>query len=178
MSDGDLVLRLIRIEQLLQAVHHSPCATLALVHGPCYGAAADLAAAYKWRFAAPDARFLMPGSRFGIVLGTRRLTALVGADAARRLVLRTRPFGAEEALAAGFVTAIAKIEDWGAVQAEVLETATLVDPGTGARLAARMTQDTRDADLAELVRSAAQGSIRDRVKAYLADMAAARAGRT
>lgn len=175
MTDGDLVLRLIRIELLLQAVHHCRSATLALVYGPCYGAAADLVAACQWRVAAPDARFRMPGSRFGIVLGTRRLTELVGADAARRLVLRDGPFGSQEALEAGFVTRIAPAEDWPAIEAEVLAKTAALSPDTFEALAARMRDDTRDGDLAALVRSAAEGSLKERVRGYLAEVAASRA---
>lgn len=175
MTDGDLVLRLIRIELLLQAVAHSPCATLALVHGPCYGAAADLVAACQWRVAAPDARFRMPGSRFGIVLGTRRLATLVGTDAARRLVMRDTPFKADEALETGFVTQIAAPSDWPAAEASVLAQADPLAPATFAALSSRMADDTRDADLAALVRSAVEGSLKARVKAYLAEVAAARA---
>jgi enoyl-CoA hydratase/carnithine racemase len=78
LSDGDLALRLIRIETLLQRVQHAPVATLALVHGPCFGAAADLVTACRWRVAAPGAKFCMPGLRFGVVLGTRRLAQRVG----------------------------------------------------------------------------------------------------
>lgn len=83
-SDGDLLLRFVRVEELLQAVHHAPFATLALVHGACYGAAADLVAACHFRVAAPDARFRMPGLRFDLVLGTRiilrRLMLSIGQD--------------------------------------------------------------------------------------------------
>ncbi len=74
-SDGDLLHRFVRIEQLLQALHHAPLTTLALCHGSALGAGADLVAACDWRIAAPTTRFRMPGMRFGIVLGTRRLAA-------------------------------------------------------------------------------------------------------
>ena len=174
MSDGDLLLRFVRVEEVLQAVHHARVATLALVHGACYGAAADLAAACHWRVAAPDARFRMPGARFGIVLGTRRLAALVGADRARALLLRDAPFDAGEALASGFVTEIAGQDDWPAVQERVLGQAQALDPMTLASLTRRMTADTRDEDLVALVRSAAHGSVKERIRAYLAEMAARR----
>ncbi|MDX2288802.1 MAG: enoyl-CoA hydratase/isomerase family protein, partial [Hyphomicrobiaceae bacterium] len=52
-SDGDLALRFLRIESLLQLIHHAPCATLALVHGACFGAGADIVAACALRLAAP-----------------------------------------------------------------------------------------------------------------------------
>ena len=170
MTDGDLVLRLVRIELLLQAVHRSPCATLAFVHGPCYGAAAELVAACRWRVATPDARFRMPGSRFGIVLGTRRLSNLVGADAARQLVLREQPFGADEALETGLLTRVAQDSEWPTIEAEVLEQAAALSPGTFSALMSRMHEDTGDGDLAALVRSASEGSVKERIQAYLAEV--------
>ena len=38
LSDGDLALRFIRIETLLQALYHAPFETLALAHGRVFGA--------------------------------------------------------------------------------------------------------------------------------------------
>src|SRR5829696_3414251 len=41
-SDGDLLLRFVRVESLLHMVATSPCATLALAHGRNFGAGVDL----------------------------------------------------------------------------------------------------------------------------------------
>jgi hypothetical protein len=62
------------------------------------GAGADLVAACDWRIAAPATRFRMPGLRFGIVLGTRRFAALVGADAAHEILVTSRSFGASASI--------------------------------------------------------------------------------
>src|SRR5262245_24299878 len=93
-SAGELLHRFVRIEQLLQALHHAPLTTLALCHGSALGAGADLVAACDWRIAAPATGFRMPGLRFGIVLGTRRFAALVGTDAAHEILVTARSFGA------------------------------------------------------------------------------------
>lgn len=85
-SDGDLALRFIRIEMLLQALHHAPYQTLALAHGRIVGAGADLVASCGMRIAAPNAEFRMPGLRFGVALGTRRFALRVGADKAREIL--------------------------------------------------------------------------------------------
>ena len=175
-SDGDLLLRFVRVERLLQSVFHAPIATASLVHGPCYGAAADLAAACQWRIAAPDARFRMPGPRFGIILGTRRLANLVGADAARTLLLRDKPFSAEAALETGFVSEIAEQDDWPGIIERIEARVIALDAETFRRLSDRQRTDTRDEDMAELVRSASDGSVRARILAYLDEMAAARQG--
>lgn len=174
MSDGDLLLRFVRVEQFLQQVYHSRIATLALVHGPCYGAAAELVAACQWRFATPDARFRMPGSRFGIVLGTHRLANLIGADAARQCVLRDKPFDAEEAQSLGYINGIREVADWPDQTAQVLSQVTPLSAETFASLSARQRQDTRDADLAALVHSATQGSVKASVQRYLDEVATKR----
>src|SRR5690606_210759 len=79
-SEGDLLLRMVRIETLLQRVAGSPSLTLALAHGRNFGAGVDLVAACKLRLCTPDASFRMPGLKFGLVLGTRRFRNMVGAD--------------------------------------------------------------------------------------------------
>ena len=178
MSDGDLLLRFVRVEQLLQQVYHARAATLALVHGPCYGAAAELVAACEWRFIAPDTRFRMPGSRFGIVLGTRRLTRLIGADATRQLVLRDKPFGAEEALTTGYINAIADPDCWPEQVAEVLGKVTPLDADTYAELAERRREDTREADMAALVQSVTNGSVKAKIQDYLEEIAAHKAAKS
>ena len=173
-SDGDLLLRFVRGEQALQAIYHTPAATLALVHGACYGAAADLVAACQWRVASHDARFRMPGSRFGLVLGTGRLAALVGEDHARTLLLRDKPFGVDEALESSFLTEVAGNDTWSSVTDRILGQVLALDADTFAALSARKRHNTRNADLAALVQSATNGSVRDRIRAYLSEMAAAR----
>ena len=166
-SDGDLVLRFIRVEQLLQAVHHAPLATLALVHGPCYGAAAELVASCQWRVATPDAKFRMPGPKFGLVLGTRRLVALIGENAFRRLILNDSPFNSAEGLSAGYLTQIADKQEWSDIETAVLAKASALAPATFTRLSSQLRQDFSDSDLAELVRSTTDWSVKERILSYL-----------
>ena len=167
MSDGDLLLRFVRVEELLQAVYHAPFGTMALVHGPCYGAAADLVAACQWRTCSPEARFRMPGLNFGIVLGTNRLAALVGADRAQDLLARSKPFDADEALAANFVREVAGRQAWPAAQARALDAVEALSAADYAAMTRRTRQSDREGDMAALVRSAAAGSIKQRISAYL-----------
>lgn len=169
-SEGDLVLRFIRIEMLLQAVQHAPYTTLALVHGACFGAAADLVAACVHRVASADARFRMPGLKFGVVLGTRRLAALVGTDAARGLLQTSRVFAASEALQIGFLTGITEREAWPAAIADAAAKAASLSVVAGETLLRLTVPDTRAQDLAELARSVAMPGLKARMLAYLADM--------
>ncbi|MGH8818186.1 MAG: enoyl-CoA hydratase/isomerase family protein, partial [Achromobacter pestifer] len=48
-SEGDLLLRFVRIETLLQRLAASPCLTVALAHGRNFGAGVDVFGACKWR---------------------------------------------------------------------------------------------------------------------------------
>ncbi|MCB1520048.1 MAG: enoyl-CoA hydratase/isomerase family protein [Hyphomicrobiaceae bacterium] len=167
LSDGDLALRFIRLEMLLQSVWTAPFVTLALAHGPCFGAAADIVAACTLRYATADAKFRMPGLRFGIALGTRRLAALVGHDRARSLLMTSRIFTASEALPMGFLSGIAEMADWEAITAEAARDAAVLSPASRERLLRLTRRDAPDADLAELVRSLAAPGLKERIAAYL-----------
>ena len=166
-TDGDLVLRFIKIEKLLQVICHAPFATIAFVHGPCYGAAADLVAACQWRIATPDALFRMPGVRFGLILGTGRLTRLVGEDIARKLVLRDDPFNAQEALEKGFLSHIIEREGWEEIKNEVLSKVSCLTYGAFDQLSSQQREDQCSADMAALVGSAMEGSVKNRILSYL-----------
>jgi enoyl-CoA hydratase/carnithine racemase len=164
--DADLVYRLLRIETMLQHVAHAPFATLALAHGRVVGAGADLFCACSERVAAPTAAFRMPGWRFGIALGTRRLAARVGADKARSILFESRMFSTEEALAIGFATAIAPEADWLAIQEESARRSQILD-GESSRSLLRFTiADTRAADMAALVETASRPGLKERIMNY------------
>lgn len=165
-SEGDLLLRFVRIEEMLQRLYHAPYATLALAHGKNFGAGADLFVAARIRIAAPGTTFRMPGLRFGLQLGTRRLAASIGATAARAMLASSRTIEAEEAEALGFVTAIAAPERWPELVAAELATAQALAPEAAARLHAAIATDTRADDLADLVRSAAAPGLKDRIRAF------------
>lgn len=167
-TEGDLVLRFIRIEQLLQALRHAPFDTMALAHGRNFGAGVDLVAACARRIATPDASFRMPGLRFGLVLGTRLFAERVGPERARAVHQVSQTFDASEALEWGFLTEIAAREHWGPVIAKAQAAAGALSVDAAARLFRVTTPDHRDADLAELARSAALPGLKDRITAYLA----------
>lgn len=174
VSDGDMLLRFVRVEQVLQAVYHAPFATLALAHGPCFGAAADLVSVCRRRVAAPDAWFRMPGPLFGVVLGTRRLTNLCGADTARALAQRARPFDVAQALGARFVHEMREPDEWESVIEEALDEALRLDPVTYCAIVGRTLDDSRAADMAALVNSVSTGSITARLTDYVAQVNRAR----
>lgn len=168
-NDADLVLRFIRIETLLQKICTAPMTTMALAHGRCYGAAADIFSACSKRFAAPSTTFRMPGLRFGIVLGTRRLARLVGADNAREILEETRVFSIEEGLAMNFVQRQAEQDDWQSVIETAKETAQVLDPSAKRSMLQNTREDLADLDrdMAELVRSASVPGLVERIREFL-----------
>jgi enoyl-CoA hydratase/carnithine racemase len=164
-SDGVLLHRFVRIEQLLQALHHAPVTTLALCHGSAFGAGADLVATCDRRVAAPTARFRMPGLRFGLVLGTRRLAALIGTDAAHEILSTSRIFEAVEAERLGFVQRLAEPDTWPDLVSGIAD-AQRLEPAAAAWLKERVKPDTRAGDLAALVDSASVPGLKDRIRAF------------
>lgn len=165
-SDASLVDRLVRIERLLQTVAHAPFLTLALAQGRVMGAGADLFCACSERVAAPGATFRMPGWRFGIALGTRRLAARVGTDAARGILLESRQFGADEALKIGFATAVADEADWPAAVEQSARRAQALDLESTRHLLDLTIEDTRAADMVALVESSSRPGLKERIIQY------------
>jgi enoyl-CoA hydratase/carnithine racemase len=165
-SEGDLLLRFARIEILLQSVYHAPFATLALAQGKNFGAGVDLALACGTRVAAPDTEFRMPGLKFGLQLGTRRLAARIGGDTARALLTASKTFGAEEALRIGFLHEIAAPQAWPGLIERAAAEAQQLSPAAAARLHAATVTDSRAADLSDLVRSAIEPGLKERIREY------------
>lgn len=103
---GDEVLRerFRRVQSVLDRIVDLPALTIAVLDGPALGAGADLALACEHRIATPSASLRFPGPQFGLLLGTMRLAALVGAARAQRILLTSEALDAEGALALGLVT--------------------------------------------------------------------------
>jgi enoyl-CoA hydratase len=169
-SEGDLVLRLIRIELLLQAIHHAPYATLALCHGGAYGAGADLVCACDEGFAAPGSTFRMPGLRFGIALGTRRFAERVGTRAALEILTGSRIFDADEAVELGLLGRVAEPSEWPSAIRQIRDRERL-DYSAKARLKSCVRADVRASDLAALVESASTPGLKARIKTFRAESA-------
>jgi enoyl-CoA hydratase/carnithine racemase len=165
-SEGDLALRFIRIETLLQSLYHAPCETLALAHGKVFGAGADLVASCSIRLAASDTTFRMPGLRFGVVLGTRRLAHRIGGDRAREILSASRTFGAEEAAHIGFLTGIAAQAGWPQIVEQTRARCDHLSPYAAAALHRQTTIDTRAEDMAALVHSVSKPGLKERIRLY------------
>ncbi|QNP47360.1 enoyl-CoA hydratase/isomerase family protein [Diaphorobacter aerolatus] len=174
-SEGDLLLRFVRIETLLQQIAYGPFATLALAHGNNFGAGVDLFAACRHRWCAPQSRFRMPGLKFGLALGTRRLASLVGESHAYSLLETTASFGDEHAQRIGFVQGTKSPDEWPALIAQV-SASTLSLPPEGRRLLRELTRSShrdRDGDMAALVASASAPGLKERIRVYREESARA-----
>lgn len=166
LSVADLSWRFVRIEQFLQKLFHAPCPTMALAQGGCFGAGADIVAACGTVIAATDAKFRMPGWKFGLALGTRRLAARVGAAAARRFLQASAVLSAEEAVRISLADEVCEASLWGervnAQAAIALELGAVAQE----RLLGILRQDSRAEDMASLVGSLCDGDLKARIAAF------------
>jgi len=167
LSDGDLLWRFVRIEFLLQKIYLSPFPIIALGHGEIVGAGADLFAACWRRVLAPGAKLKMPGWNFDLALGTRRLAALIGQDAARDMLIDTKSISAEVAFDIGLATDLVDKENWEVFAARFAARArALPFHATSRMMELTRTPGEVDHDLAALVRSAAEPGLKARLEAY------------
>ncbi len=168
LSDGDLLLRFLRVETLLQAVHHAPFSVMALAQGHAMGAGADLFAACWQRIATPGAKFRMPGWQFELALGTRRLTRLVGSDAARDMLIDSKTVAAEQGLRIGLVSQVAAVDQWVAKVMAVAEQARSLPDNALREMLALTMHDSRSEDMAAIVATAGQPGLLQRIIDYKA----------
>jgi len=166
LSDGDLLWRFVRIELLLQKIYHSPFPIVALGHGQIVGAGADLFVACWHRVAAPCVKLKMPGWNFELALGSGRLAALIGQDAARDMLIDTRSISAEQAREIGLASDLIEKEGWEDLVTTLGARArTLPTEATTSMLALTGSKNA-ELDLASLVRSAARPGLKARVEKY------------
>lgn len=166
-SEGDLVLRFVRLEMLLQAVADSPCLTVGLAHGRTFGAGVDLIASCRQRYATPESTFRMPGLKFGLVLGTRRFGQIVGNEQAASLQEEAATFDAGRALGMGFLHGLVVQEEWHMLVDKARAKAAVLPAWSRNALYQVLSSADADADLAWLSRSAARPGLKQRVAEYL-----------
>ena len=167
-SEGDLLWRFVRIEQLLQRIYRLPALTLGLAQGKNFGAGVDLLLACQHRVTTEQATFRMPGLKFGLVLGTRRLGQLIGFDKARRVQEVAATLNASEAHAMGLFTQMAEVSQWPEVMQSMAQTAQGLDRPTRGLLSEALTAPGDDQDLATLVRSVTRLGLKARIAKYRA----------
>lgn len=95
-----------RMQQLFARLQAAPLVSLAEIGGAALGGGFELALACDLRMAADEARLGLPEARLGLLPGaggTQRLTRLVGAGLARRLILGAETLAGDEAARMGLV---------------------------------------------------------------------------
>jgi enoyl-CoA hydratase/carnithine racemase len=167
-SDGDVLWRILRIELMLQAIHHAPFPIVALAHNQVVGAGADLFAACWLRVAAPDIKLKMPGWNFELSLGTRRLAKLTGAQAARDLLIDTKTLNAQQSLGINLATDIVEPDQWDQLITETLERTRVLPLKALRDMLSLTATDTREQDLATIVHTAGRAGLKQRILAYRA----------
>jgi enoyl-CoA hydratase len=166
-TPGDLLLQFVRIEQMLQALAHAPCDTLALAHGATIGAGADMLVACRHRIGTPDAVSRFPGARFGLILGSRRLAQCIGADAAQALIGASEKITATRMQQLGLLGEITEAAQWPQRIQDLLAQVSQVSATTRTRVLQAMRSDTRAQDMVDLVNSASENDLKARIAAYL-----------
>lgn len=174
-TEGDLALRVLRIELLLQKIHALPVTTLAVAQGRVFGAGADLFAVCDHRLAADGSSFAFPGPAFGLVLGTGRLASLIGEGPARRLLLAGTGIPAAEAATLGLATQVLPEDVLPDAIATARAAATRLDAPTIAALHGRTRRADDAGDLAALARSVARPGLKQRILDHRARTLAAKA---
>lgn len=120
---GDGLAYEVRMEEVLADLESLPQPTVAVVEGFAAGSGLLMSAICDLRIATPGARFGMPVARtLGNCLSMRnyaRLVSVLGASRVAAVVMTASFIDADEALAAGFVTAVHPPEELDAAVAEL-----------------------------------------------------------
>lgn len=167
-SHGDLLMRFVRINEILARLRKAPYVTVAWVHGGAFGAGADIACSCAVRLGTGRARFRFPGLPFGVVLGTRRLMHIVGARRAREILSRNEELDAQQAKACGMLNEAVDDGDREPSVTQLARSMPGLDREWMKRLLVVTEPDTHDADLADLVRSVAQPGLHARIARFRA----------
>jgi len=93
--------------QLYDELTAFPKPTVAVCHGACVGAGAEVAIACDLRVAGGNLRLKFPGAELGVPVGPARLVTLCGLSTAKYLLLTSRNVGADEALRMNLVHRVA-----------------------------------------------------------------------
>jgi enoyl-CoA hydratase/carnithine racemase len=165
-SSAELLLQFVRIEQMLQAIAYSPIDTLVYMHGSTIGAGADLAIACRHRATSSNTKLMFPGSRFGIVLGTRRLAECVGGDRAQHMVGGAH-INAQDALKINIAHKIIESNEQSDYENALLEFILQVPADTRSQILKVTRVDTRAEDMMDLVKSASSAVLKERLANYL-----------
>lgn len=165
-TDGDLLLRFVRLELLLQKIYYAPFLTVALAHGRAEGAGADVFCACAIRIADPGATFRMPGWQFGLALGTRRLSDRIGNERAREMLMMSARISADDGLKSGLVNKVAAKTLWEEELDAIRARNGNLTRSAMQNLLGILTDRHASMDIAALVESASAPGLGERMRAF------------
>jgi Enoyl-CoA hydratase/carnithine racemase len=166
LDDAALRDRFAALEDLLETVRRAPALTIAVVRGAALGAGADLVASCDYRLGTSKARFAFPGSRFGVVLGTRHLAAVVGRQAAREILVEGKSLDAQAAAQCGLLSELCADEAIESRVESITQSSEAIDAVT-LRAILRLTRDLPSGrDRAELQQSTSRDGLAGRVREH------------
>jgi len=166
-SIGDLLHRFVSIELMLQDLRQAPFLSIAYIDGAAFGAGADIATACTWRIGTQSAKFRFPGFQFGLALGTRYLSRIVGMQKARDILLLNQSISAEQAVNTGLLTELLDADGFDDAQNRIVEKIERLDTETINRITTMTLENTNHEDLSDLVRSITYGNLHGRIQNYL-----------
>lgn len=166
LSEADLLMRFVLINELLARVRQAPYLTMAWVNGAAYGAGADLACACAYRYGNSRARFRFPGFQFGVALGTRRLRHLIGAEHALNVLSCNEEIDSQRAVELGLLTAVLGDEALPEFIAKLSSRVQGLDAYARSTVVRITDSADHDADLVDVVRSVARKGIHARISLY------------
>jgi len=177
LDDAQLRERFGALEDLLETLRRAPALTIAVVRGPALGAGADLVASCDYRIGTRGARLAFPGSRFGVVLGTRHLAAVVGRQLAREILVEGRTLDAQAASGCGLLSALCAEDQVAQRIDDILRGSEALDIATLRAILALTRDAPSGRDRSELLRSVWRDGLAERMRDHVRRARDARAAR-
>ena len=166
LDDEALRDRFSALEDLLETVRRAPALTIAVVRGAALGAGADLVASCDYRLGTATARLAFPGSRFGVVLGTRQLAAVVGRQAAREILVEGKSLDAQAAAGCGLLSELCEEAAIDTRVDNIVHSSEAIDAPT-LRAVLRLTRELpSERDRAELLQSTWREGLAERLREH------------
>jgi enoyl-CoA hydratase len=166
LDDAALRDRFSALEDLLETVRRAPALTIAVARGAALGAGADLVASCDYRLGTRKARLAFPGSRFGVILGTRHLATVVGRQVARELLVEGKSLDAQAAARCGLLSELCGEDAIDSRVESIAQSSEAIDAPT-LRAILRLTREIpSERDRVELAQSTSRDGLAERLREH------------
>lgn len=167
-TDATLLKRFTEIGLLLEQVRAFPFLTAAFVQGAAIGAGADMVVACDARIGVAECQFRFPGSQFGLILGVRRLAAVIGAARAREVILMGKPIDQTQATKWGLLTGSTVKGQEDEFVNRLLGPISSIPLEALSAILTAIEDPAGSGDMSDLINSTLQGSLHARIAEYRA----------